>query len=289
MFHKVVQKGKPLTSAGRYVSSGSLGLYILTLPSSEKVQALSSARADFVRSLEKKFVDDDAKKGLAGPNIHWTRFRSAEFLCIAQCLLVLDRGLDFLPTSNNAVTKWLANEEQLSPQFKAESSATFQTLTEIIDNEECNYVFKHEGRGTMAPAEIVYTVALIALLKVKFDAGASLARLAKFIDWMRIIVRQERDDIRMNSQTVKILGHTVHNLVENGEEWASKFVKNLVPKREDGVDDHPQRRRGGSSSSERQVKTEPDDSDEGLHEVEDEDAHRSKRRCTSSPTEAPVS
>lgn len=165
------------------------------------------------------------------------------------------------PIGKDKLGKWLETQVRL-PEVKTRALNAFQVFTDLIDASDCKFVFNNPERLTMAPVEIVYSVALVDLFNTKAP-DIPLVSLAKHINAMRILTRNEHKDIRANDGVTKTLAGFVTKIVEGGEEWATAAVRHVEIQRsmKTEVGNGTLKRQRNPPPVKREVKREPLGSD----------------------------
>ncbi|KAH0835723.1 hypothetical protein J3R83DRAFT_9546 [Lanmaoa asiatica] len=193
----------------------------MALTPAEKLQVLNTPMSTFVRKLQSEYFNLESSFDAEG--FDWDRSRGGDFRCITQALYVIAKYPS--STSIGAITqleKWLHNPtakpyarskgkkkatdddagEDLSKDdaFLERIHATFQTFSNLISDASLQPVFlKSEWR--VSPIEFVMMCLLISVKKDKL----TLQELAVKIGEMRVRVRAEHMDIRMNSRVAKTM------------------------------------------------------------------------------------
>ena len=185
----------------------------------EKLQVLNTPMSAFVRKLQSEHLHPGSP--LDGEGFDWDRSRGGDFRCITQALYIIAK----YPSSSSigAITqleKWLHNPttkpyarskgkkkatdkdtgEDLSNDeaFLERVHATFRTFSQLVSDASLHAHFlKPDWR--VSPIEFVM---MSLLISVKKDA-LTMQELAVRIGDMRVRVRKEHMDIRMNSRVAK--------------------------------------------------------------------------------------
>lgn len=212
---------------------------------SEKLQVLNTPMSAFVRKLQLEYFN------LEGPldteDFDWDRSRGGDFRCITQALYVIAK----YPSSSSigAITqleKWLHNptikpngrgkgkkkatdddaDEDLSKDeaFLERVHATFRAFTKLVGDALLKPLFlKPEWR--VSPIEFVMMCLLVSVGKAKL----TLQELAIKIGEMRVRVRAEHLDIRMNSRVAKTMFDFIKECA--GSPQVSESVKSGVKRK----------------------------------------------------------
>ncbi|KAG8215870.1 hypothetical protein J3R82DRAFT_7827 [Butyriboletus roseoflavus] len=216
----------------------------MALTPAEKLQVLNTPMSAFVRKLQSEYFNLEGPVDAEG--FDWDRSRGGDFRCITQALYVIAKYP--LSSSVGAITqleKWLHNptvkpyarsrekkaatdEEDLSNDetFLERIHATFQTFSKLVGDATLRpHFLKAEWR--VSPVEFVMMVLLISVNK---DTLA-LPELAVKIGEMRVRVRGEHVDIRMNSRVAK----TMFDFIKESSD-SPRERSDLKRKREDEDD-----------------------------------------------------
>lgn len=187
----------------------------------EKLQVINTPMAAFVRKLQSEYLNTGSP--LDGEGFDWDRSRGGDFRCITQVLYVIAK----YPSSTSIgaiiqLEKWLYNPttkpyarakgkkkatedntgEDLSSDdaFLERVHATFRMFSNLVGDALLHpHFLKPEWR--VSPIEFVM---MCLLVSVKMDT-LTLQALAVKVGEMRIRVRQEHTDIRMNTRVAKTL------------------------------------------------------------------------------------
>ncbi|KAJ7148226.1 hypothetical protein C8R46DRAFT_1128088 [Mycena filopes] len=229
----------------------------VALTPAEKLKVLSTPRAQFVRTLQDDFLNNDAS-GLGGAALAWDRSRGSDFRCLAQtiqCIAVSPKT-----TSIQATEKWLADPAPMPPAFAASIENTYRVFEALVRAPENAKAF-----AKIAPVEFI----MVGMLVHRHKARLTLKEMGRAVQAMRTHVRKEHADIRNNGKVYKTMNAFIDGYqgpaVPPGERCASDKV---------GMD--PARSVGASVSTakagqKRKARGAADDEDE-LADEDDSDA-----------------
>ncbi|OBZ72931.1 hypothetical protein A0H81_07184 [Grifola frondosa] len=203
----------------------------MALTPAEKLQAINSPTARFIRELQTQYVVDGLSQYL-----DWDVSRGSDFRGLAMAVYNIEKwpGINTL-ASLNQVQKWLQQPEELDEHFCDKIHATFRIFVALAKDSQYNKCFKLSGVKKVSPVEFMAASLLIAAYKNKL----TFAQLSEAIILMRKEVRASEVDIRMNTRVVKPMVAFIKNLKvsqltpSDGEPAAAKHV---VVKRKRTVD-----------------------------------------------------
>ncbi|KIJ67418.1 hypothetical protein HYDPIDRAFT_84041 [Hydnomerulius pinastri MD-312] len=174
----------------------------MALTPAEKLQVLNTPMSAFVRKLQAQYFDSEGPLG--GDALDWDRSRGGDFRCIAQALYTIAK----FPTSTSIAAiaqleKWLHNpttKASTHTSFIDRVHTTFRLFSNLVGDASLRPTFlKPEWR--VSPVEFVM---MCLLISVDMD-NLSPREIAEKIGAMRVQVRKEHVDIRMNSRVAKTL------------------------------------------------------------------------------------
>ncbi|KAF8913972.1 hypothetical protein CPB84DRAFT_1758056 [Gymnopilus junonius] len=179
-----VQMGMPLTAA-------------------EKLQAISSSWAEWIRQLESKHISTDG--GLADV-LKWDIKRGRDFQNLAHMVFCCDGLPDqTLPTAQK-MEKWMNRDDRPPRQFQEDMDNVLRCLWFLSTHDEYSQGFKKIPQR-IAPVEFIFMgVLLYVLRKENYDVQA------KAIYRLRQTIRQEFKDIRNNSDVGKAMWKHIDTL-----------------------------------------------------------------------------
>ena len=187
---------------------------------SEKLQVLNTPMSSFVRKLQSEYLKPGSP--LDGEGFDWDRSRGGDFRCITQALYIIAK----YPSSSSIgaivqLEKWLHNPttkpyarnkgkkktdddtgEDLASDdaFLERVHSTFGTFSQLVGDAALSpHLLKPEWR--VSPIEFVMMCLLISVTKDTLK----LPELAMQVGEMRVRVRQEHMDIRMNARVAKTM------------------------------------------------------------------------------------
>ncbi|KAG6866449.1 hypothetical protein C0991_003967 [Blastosporella zonata] len=167
----------------------------MVLTAAEKLQALSSPWAQWIRDLEHRHVSVDG--GLATV-LEWDIKRGRDFQNIAYFVCCCDYlpDKDEIPTAAS-ITKWIAREDPPLEQFKNDINKVLVDFWNIGNDDNYNYGLKNIGTR-ISPAEFIFIGVLLFLMRKK-----SMEDRATAIKALRTGIRAQYRDIRLNSAVCK--------------------------------------------------------------------------------------
>ncbi|KAG5342546.1 hypothetical protein C0989_000674 [Termitomyces sp. Mn162] len=162
----------------------------MILTAAEKLQALSSPWAQWIRELERRHVGVEG--GLASV-LEWDTRRGRDFQNIAYLVCCCD----FLPAKEEMPTaasmmKWIEREDPPTEQFKTDIRDVLVDFWNIGNNKHLNYGLKNIG-SRLAPVEFIFVGVLLYIMRKK-----SMEERANAITALRKGIRAEFQDIRLN-------------------------------------------------------------------------------------------
>lgn len=192
----------------------------MALTPAEKMTAIKTPRADFVRELQTKFFKDKSR-GLG--SFDWYRSRGSNFRYLATTVRCLDRYNISPAHLANAgsipqLECFLSDPAPLSPSFRSNVIRTFQAYESLVVDEDKNIsgVFQLSAAdfgGTttvvkILPVEFIYITILVWVWAEKLGKRA----LSEAIKDMRRNVRQEHIDVRLKTKVSKTVIDVFKNL-----------------------------------------------------------------------------
>ncbi|TFK46311.1 hypothetical protein OE88DRAFT_1594988, partial [Heliocybe sulcata] len=168
----------------------------MALTPAEKLQAISSSKADFVRELLATYSDLTGNSS----TLVWDSGRGTDFRCFAQALYNMEK-FPKLKSGGTIVQieKWLSTEESFDEETQDDAHRTFSVFLQLGKDKQLSNCFKQPTN--IAPVEFVTIAVLISREKDRL----SLPQLSRVIRDMRIHVRQEHKDIRLNNMVIKTM------------------------------------------------------------------------------------
>ncbi|EPQ53323.1 hypothetical protein GLOTRDRAFT_122491 [Gloeophyllum trabeum ATCC 11539] len=198
----------------------------MALTPSEKLQAISSPKASFVREILATYSE---------LTTDWDSSRGNDFRCVAQALLNIDKYPLKSGGTIMQVEKWLNTEVDLDEDVKDDYRRTFGVFVDLLRDKTLSKCLRTPT--TIAPVEFVMICLLIAREKDRL----TLAQLSNVILDMRRDVRANHKDIRLNSLVMKTMvtfigGIKPSKVKDGGGEPAGRKVLS-APKRKLKEDD----------------------------------------------------
>lgn len=205
---------------------------------SEKMQAINSPTATFIRELAREYVTD----GLADL-LEWDTNRGSDFRSLTTAVFAIQKWKSLsTPPSPAQLTTFLQQHEDLEESFCQRVRQTLAIFVALAQDKDHQKAFHISGIKKVAPVEFTMTCVLISAHKDKL----TLSQLGDVILQMRKDVRKVEQDIRMNGRVVKhmiafIKAIKTSSLKSNGHPIASIAVPALTRKKrpmlEDGSSD----------------------------------------------------
>ncbi|KAF8873895.1 hypothetical protein BD779DRAFT_1679003 [Infundibulicybe gibba] len=196
----------------------------MVMTSAERLQAINTPRAMFIRRLQRPFLTEDNKDT--------PESEQADFQWLALAVYCIEK---YGPGLGSAWTVpllegWLSQPEVLGVGLVDKVESTFKILAGLVQDKRVNGIFgKPAG---VAPIEFVAISILIAVLKDRMSTG----QLAAAIGGMRVVVRDAHANIRNDRRVVKTMLDYIRD-VEVAEVEAVGEKKQEKRKREDEDDD----------------------------------------------------
>ncbi|KAJ6566818.1 hypothetical protein B0H19DRAFT_1258003 [Mycena capillaripes] len=165
----------------------------VALTPAEKLKVLATPRAQFVRTLQDDFLNNESS-GLGGSALAWDRSRGSDFRCLSQtiqCIAVSPKT-----TSIQATEKWLADPTPMAPAFAASIENTYSVFEALVRDPRHSSVF-----AKIAPIEFI----TVGILVHRHKSRLSLEALGKAVQAMRADVRRVHEDIRNNGKVYKTM------------------------------------------------------------------------------------
>ncbi|KAH9946736.1 hypothetical protein B0H21DRAFT_662598, partial [Amylocystis lapponica] len=200
----------------------------MALTPAEKLQAINSDTATFIRELQTQYVTD----GLAS-TLDWDISRGADFRCLSTSVYNMVRWPSLSTLVSLAqVQGWLQQTSSLPSSFCDDIHAVFQIFLTLAKDSKLSKVFRLPGVAKVAPVEFMAISLLIYVHREKL----TLAQLAEAIGKMRKEIRTTETDIRMNARVMKpmlafIKDLKVSTLKEDSDTPAAVIVGPMKRKR----------------------------------------------------------
>ncbi|PCH34561.1 hypothetical protein WOLCODRAFT_78807 [Wolfiporia cocos MD-104 SS10] len=204
----------------------------MALTPAEKLQAISSPRANLIRDLLSRYVHD----GLAAA-LDWEVSRGADFRCLTHVVYNIEKW-STSPTFPGMVQlqKMMQQPNEPEEKFVSQVHQTFQVFLMLAQDPRYSAAFRLADVKKLAPVEFIAIATLIHVHKYKLTP----AQLAEAIVLMRRTVRADEVDIRMNSRVNKqfvdfIKDLKVSQLKPDPDSIAAAKFNPMKRKRADGV------------------------------------------------------
>ncbi|KAI1786093.1 hypothetical protein LXA43DRAFT_1035051 [Ganoderma leucocontextum] len=169
----------------------------MALTPAEKLQSMSGAQVDFVRSLLDKFVVDDLSN-----SIPWDTSRANDFRGLATAVYTMSKWpkVTTLP-SLSVIEAWVQEPDELDEDFCEDVHNTYRIFCAMAKDPILNKPLWLSGIKKVAPVEVIGITILIHANKLKL----TMAQLSEAVGLMRKDVRKNEKDIRQNTRTMKII------------------------------------------------------------------------------------
>ena len=160
----------------------------MPLSSAEKMSAILSDRALFVRNLQKKLNDWPSKVKMAED-------RNRLYQSVAHVVCVVESQPKWSSMSNVQLEKWLREPGGIENPNGLEQDID---LMITLAQEYTDVAFPSSISVKLAPIEFIFCTVLVDLYKSELD----LSQLAKAIGDLRRAVRGQHEDIRSNNRVI---------------------------------------------------------------------------------------
>ncbi|KAL6301935.1 hypothetical protein BKA93DRAFT_443788 [Sparassis latifolia] len=169
----------------------------MALTPAEKLQAISSPTASFIRELQDQYVVDELAQTL-----EWDTARAGDFRGLASAVYNMNKWPALATMASlSQVEKWLRQPAELEERFCDQAHATFHIFVLLARDSQYNKAFRLTGVKKVSPVEFMAVTLLIFVYKNKL----TLAQLSEAIATMRREIRASEVDIRMNARVMKQL------------------------------------------------------------------------------------
>ncbi|KAJ7609239.1 hypothetical protein DFH06DRAFT_1309027 [Mycena polygramma] len=165
----------------------------VALTPAEKLKVLATPRAQFVRTLQDDFLNND-DSGLSGAALAWDRSRGSDFRCLSQTIQCIAHSPK--TTSIQATEKWLADPAPMTPAFANSIENTYRVFEALVRDARNGAAF-----AKISPIEFI----TVGILVHRHKGRLTLETLGKAVAAMRADVRRVHDDIRNNSKVYKTM------------------------------------------------------------------------------------
>jgi hypothetical protein len=153
------------------------------------MSAISGPNSELVKRLEKKLAAWPSNVPLADD-------RKRRFQLVGHIVRSVASLPKFVDCSNQALEKWLRDTHYQSDEQSLIDD--FETFIQIAE-QYAQVAFASSIAPKLAPVEFIYCVLLVHIFKPQLQ----IDQLAQAVQEMRITVRDEHVDIRMNTRVVK--------------------------------------------------------------------------------------
>ncbi|KAI0790828.1 hypothetical protein C8Q75DRAFT_106715 [Abortiporus biennis] len=168
----------------------------VTLTPAEKLQAISSARAEWISILDARFVTDS--QGLARMiNIEVTRGRG--FQNLAQLVYCCFGLPEQLLASTKELHTWLKKDEKPRSEFKTKIEETLTEFWHLATQKEYSKAFTAVDKR-VAPLEFTFIGVVIFVMN---ECQCTHAQKAQAIYKLRLHIRNKFPDVRMRTDIIR--------------------------------------------------------------------------------------
>ncbi|KAJ4482314.1 hypothetical protein J3R30DRAFT_3699743 [Lentinula aciculospora] len=212
----------------------------MPLKPSEKLGVISTSRTVFIRDLLRRYVTDET----LGKAISWTTSRGGDFRCFAHAVYCMERWCSDPEEVKDhgtidKVTKWLAGPHEIADNVKAHIHEAYDIFVRLATTPKYSAPLKEYKK--VSPAEMIFIPLLIFVHGVLPPEELRYTRreLCAEIKRMRHSVRQQYDDIRMNTRIGKFLIDCIRRIEAKEPEPVSpaKIKRKRVYKQEEEDDE----------------------------------------------------
>ncbi|KDQ21471.1 hypothetical protein BOTBODRAFT_25916 [Botryobasidium botryosum FD-172 SS1] len=175
----------------------------MALTPAEKLQAISSPWANWIRELQKRYISCEG--GFPGA-ITWDITRGKDFQCLCQLVHCVSSMPNVTYPSATVLDKWLRREDPPDQSIKHFVSNVLGDFLYIASTEEYNEGFTAITQR-VAPVEFVFIGVLLARMK-----GASWESKAEAITSLRRQTRAKHRDVRANGTVTQSMWGIVKNM-----------------------------------------------------------------------------
>ncbi|KLO14629.1 hypothetical protein SCHPADRAFT_850808 [Schizopora paradoxa] len=201
----------------------------VTLTAAEKLQAISSPYADWIRTLDSKYVQAQEDSDSLSQTLDWDIRRGRNFQCLTQlvfCCLQLPQHAD--ATSAKKLGTWLTRIDGPPPNFKKQIEDCLREFYTIASDETLSAPFK-TVKERVSPIEFVFIGVLIYVLS-DYNSQFKSSEIQK----LRLTVRKEHKDRRFNTRVQS----TLWNFIDEAKKRATGTVGIVaMKKRKKGADE----------------------------------------------------
>ncbi|KAJ6467520.1 hypothetical protein C8R47DRAFT_1325993 [Mycena vitilis] len=190
----------------------------VALTPAEKLKVLATPRAQFVRTLQDDFLNND-DSGLSGAALAWDRSRGSDFRCLSQTIQCIAHSPK--TTSIQATEKWLADPAPMTQAFSSSIENTYRVFEALVRDTRNSAAF-----AKISPVEFI----TVGILVHRHKSRLTLEKLGKAVALMRADVRRVHDDIRNNGKVYKTMAAFIDGYegpaLSRGEVCAADAVGN---------------------------------------------------------------
>jgi len=168
----------------------------VALTAAEKLQAIQSPWASFVRMIQKQFIDED---GTLGDSIKWLRKRGVDYSCTAQIIFTLYNLPNFTWPGLTTLDKFLRKVDRPTKEFRQQVTDVFADYLSLAKDRRYNFGF-HGISDRVSPVELVMIGLLVGYMK-----NCRPEEKAYHINHLRKETRAQFKDVRMNDRVTKFM------------------------------------------------------------------------------------
>jgi len=200
----------------------------MTLTVAEKLQAISSPRAEWVSTLQAMFVNSD---GGLSDTLHWVVSRGRDFQGVAQLCYCCWNLPSFSSPTVSKLEKWLVTSGEPSKQFKKQVQQVLEKFIDLADNYPKGFTGIKER---VAPVEFLFIGLLLAKMR-----NCSSADCAEKVLALRKHTRSLHKDVRSNERVMKSMWEYIERLDISGPDpydgWEGPGAVTVAPKKKSKV------------------------------------------------------
>ncbi|KAK1229329.1 hypothetical protein PQX77_007618 [Marasmius sp. AFHP31] len=205
----------------------------MALTAAEKMNVISTPRADFIRLLLSRFLTE---KSLGNPEIPWAHARGTDFKCFALSVYCISKPAQTTFSGTVQLENWLAETKgdsarggkssgkkddddwdqrqgvPLAEPFKKKVIETFEVVCQLANDKKYNQAFRScPAADKISPVEMVAIPVLVYHVYVsppssspaRGDNRVTLQRLCDLILILRAYLHKNHKDVRLNSRVGK--------------------------------------------------------------------------------------
>ncbi|KAF8514206.1 hypothetical protein BU17DRAFT_52702 [Hysterangium stoloniferum] len=186
----------------------------MSLTVAEKLQAVSSPRAEWVSTLQAMFVNSE---GGLSDTLHWVVSRGRDFQGVAQLCYSCWNLPNFSTPTVSKLEKWLVAPGEPSTQFKMQVQQVLEKFIDLGEYSSDNYRKGFTGiKERVAPVEFLFIGILLAKMR-----NCNSEDCAEKVLAMRKHTRSLHKDVRSNERVMKSMWEYIERLeISGGDPFA---------------------------------------------------------------------